>query len=211
MATIYHDLTLPLSPRMLVLPGDPLPEFEELKSISRGDPYNLTSMTLTTHAGTHVDVPKHFYDDGLTIDRLDLQHLVGGARVIEVKGCRPITRADLEKHGIRPKEIILLKTDNSGLVTEERFDPGFTYLALDAAQYLAEVAIRTVGFDYLSVEDVENPILAVHRLLLGSNIVIIEGLDLSRVRPGEFQMIALPLKIREGNGSPARVILIEEI
>ena len=195
---------------MIVLPGDPLPEFEETNSISRGDPYNLTSITLTTHTGTHIDVPKHFYDNGLTIDRLDLQNLMGAARIIEIRGRRPITRADLEPHAIRPKEIILLKTDNSSLVTKDAFDPGFTYLALDAAQYLAEVGIRTLGFDYLSIEDVESQALEVHRTLLGRNIVIIEGLDMSLVGPGEFQMIALPLRIRDGNGSPARVILIEE-
>jgi len=195
---------------MIVLPGDPLPEFEETKSISRGDPYNLTSMSLTTHTGTHIDVPKHFYDNGLTIDRLDLQCLVGAARVIEIRGRRPITRTDVEKHAIRPREIILLKTDNASLITKDAFDPGFSFLALDAALYFAEVGIRTLGFDYLSIEDAESRELDVHRTLLGHDIVIIEGLDMRLVGPGEYQMIALPLKITNGNGSPARVILIEE-
>ena len=135
---------------------------------------------------------------------------MGAARVIEIRGRKAITRADLEPHAIRPKEIILLKTDNSSLITKDGFDPGFTFLAPDAALYLAEVSIRTLGFDYLSVEDVESDALDVHRTLLGRNIVIIEGLDLSLVGPGEFRMIALPLKIKNGNGSPARVILIEE-
>ena len=90
MTTIYHDLTLPLSPQMIVVPADRPPEFEESKSISRGDPYNLTTITFGTHTGTHIDVPKHFYDDGLTIDRLDLDHLLGSARVIEIKGRRPL-------------------------------------------------------------------------------------------------------------------------
>jgi arylformamidase len=210
MTTIYHDLTLTISPRMIVLPGDPRPEFEETKSISRGDSYNLTSMSLTTHTGTHIDVPKHFYDNGLTIDRLDLRYLVGTARVIEIRGRRPITRADLEKHAILPREIILLKTDNSNLITKDGFDPTFTFLDPDAALYLAEVGIRTLGFDYLSIEDAENQALDVHRTLLGRDIVTIEGLDMSLVGPGEYRMIALPLKIRNGNGSPTRVILIEE-
>lgn len=210
MATIYHDLTLPISSPMIILPGDPLPEFEEAKSISRGDPYNLTSMTFTTHTGTHIDVPRHFFDDGLTVDRLGFDHLVGLARVIEIKGRRPITRADLEKHVIRQKEIILLKTDNSSVIADERFDPGFTYLAPDAALYLVDVGIRTLGFDYLSIEDAWSATLEVHRILLRANIVVIEGLDLRPVGEGEFHMVALPLKIRDGNGSPARVILIEE-
>jgi arylformamidase len=210
LTTIYHDLTLTLSPEIILVPADRPPEFEESKSISRGDPYNLTTITFGTHTGTHIDVPKHFYDDGLTIDRLDLDHLIGPARVIEIKDRRPITRVDLEKHAIQPKEIILLKTDNSSLITGDRFDPGFTFLAPDAARYLVEVGILTLGFDYFSVEDLNSAVPEVHYLLLSNNIVIIEGLDLSLVGPGEFRMVALPLKIKDGNGSPTRVILIEE-
>jgi arylformamidase len=206
MTTIYHDLTLPLAPQMIVLPADRPPEFEESKSISRGDPYNLTTIT----TGTHIDVPKHFYDDGLTVDLLDLDHLLGPVRVIEIRGRRIIDKADLEKHAIQPKEIILLKTDNSSLITGDKFDPGFTYLAPDAARYLADVGIRTLGFDYLSVEDLNSAVPEVHYLLLSNGVIIIEGLDLSVVGPGEFRMVALPLKIKDGNGSPTRVILIEE-
>ena len=155
-------------------------------------------------------MPKHFYDDGLTIDRLDLHHLLGSARVIEIRGRRIIDRIDLEKHAIQPKEIILLKTDNSSLITGDRFDPGFTYLTPDAARYLVEVGILTLGFDYFSVEDLNSAVPEVHYLLLSNNIIIIEGLDLSMVGPGEFRMVALPLKVKDGNGSPTRVILIEE-
>ena len=95
-------------------------------------------------------------------------------------------------------------------ITGDRFDPGFTFLAPDAARYLVEVGILTLGFDYFSVEDLNSAVPEVHYLLLSNNIVIIEGLDLSLVGPGEFRMVALPLKIKDGNGSPTRVILIEE-
>lgn len=130
--------------------------------------------------------------------------------MIEIRGRRSIGRADLQGHALRPKEIVLLKTDNCDLITGDGFHPDFTYLLPDAARYLAETGIKTLGFDYLSVEKLDNPVPEVHYLLLSNNIVIIEGLDLTRVDPGEYQIVALPLKIKDGNGSPTRVILIEE-
>ncbi len=211
MARVYHDLTLELSPRIIRLPGDQAPRFEELKSISRGDPYNLTGITIGSHTGTHIDVPKHFYDDGLTVEQLDLEYLMGPARVIEIRDRRSIDRVDLESHTLRQGEIVLLKTDNSRLITRDTFDPAFTYLTPDAARYLVESGIRTLGFDYLSVEKIDNPVPEVHYSLLKNSIIIIEGLDLSRVGPGDYLIVALPLKIKGGNGSPTRVVLIEEV
>jgi arylformamidase len=210
MARIFHDVTLELSPQIIGLPGDQAPRFEELKSIFHGDPYNLTAITLGSHTGTHIDVPKHFYDDGLTVERLDLNHLLGAARVIEIRGRKAIDRVDLQNHALRQGEIVLVKTDNSDLITRDSFDPTFTYLTPDAARYLVESCIKTLGFDYLSVEGLDNPVPEVHYLLLSNNIVIIEGLDLSRVDPGDYQIVALPLKIKGGNGSPTRVVLIQE-
>jgi arylformamidase len=209
IARIYHDVTLELSPSILVIPEVGSPEFREVKRISSGDLFNATVMTLNTHTGTHIDAPKHFYDDGLTIERLDLDCLLGPARVIEIRDRASIAKAELQKHKIGRNEIILLKTDNSRLITMGSFHPDFTFLTLEAAQYLADIGIRTLGFDYFSVERLDgSPV--VHYLLLGSKIVIIEGLNLSEVDPGEYQMVALPLKIKNGNGSPTRVVLIRE-
>ncbi len=210
MTKVFHDLTLPLSPEIITLPGDPHPRFEAVKSIPRGDAYNLTAMTLGTHTGTHIDVPRHFYDDGMTIEEIPFDRLIGPARVIEITDHRAVDRPDLERHAVRPKEILLLKTDNSSLIVKDAFDPGFTYLTPDGARYLVEVGIRTLGFDYFSVEKLDNPIPEVHYLLLGNRIIVIEGLDLSRVAAGEYFMVALPLKVKDGNGSPTRVVLIEE-
>ena len=209
MARIYYDVTLELSPSMIALPGERPPEFHEVKRISSGDLFNATVIALNTHTGTHIDPPKHFFDDGLTIDRLDLDCLLGPARVIEIRDRTSITKAELQKHTIRRNEIILLKTDNSRLIAMDNFYPDFIFLTLDAAQYLVDVGIRTLGIDYFSVERLDgSPV--VHYLLLSKKIVIIEGLNLSEVDPGEYQMVALPLKIKNGNGSPTRVILIKE-
>jgi arylformamidase len=209
MARVYHDLTLELFPGMLVPPGVGSPELLEVRAMANGDPFNATLVTFNNHAGTHTDAPKHFYDDGLTIDRIDFDSLLGPARVIEIGDRASIGEADLQKHRIAKNEIVLLKTDNSRLITKDTFCSDFAYLTLGAARYLVDVGIRTLGFDYFSVERIDGP-PEVHRLLLGNGVVIIEGLNLSNVDPGEYQMVALPLKIRNGNGGPTRVVLIAE-
>lgn len=210
MPKVYHDLTLELSPEAIVGPGDPSPEFLELKSIAGGDILNLTKLSFGTHTGTHVDVPKHMYDDGLTVDHVAFDRLFGPARVIEIRDRRAIDRADLEPHHIKGESIVLLKTDNCRLIKGNAFDHDFTYLTLEAAKYLVQVGIKTLGFDYFSVERLDNPTPDVHYILLSGDVVIIEGLDLTSVEPGRYEMVALPLKIKNGNGGPTRVVLVEE-
>ena len=210
MTKIYHDLTLELSPDSIVYPADLSPKFQELKRISKGDPFNLTSLTFTTHTGTHIDVPKHFNDDGLTIDKLSFDYLIGPARVIELKGRNSITEIDLQKETIEPNEIILLKTDNSELLKKKNFDTNFTHITPEAARYLVRCDIKTIGIDYFSVEKIESPEPEVHKLFLDNSIPIIEGIDLINIAPGTYHLIALPLKIKDGNGCPSRVVLVEE-
>ena len=161
--------------------------------------------------GTHIDVPKHFNDDGLTIDKLSFDYLIGPARVIELRGRNSITEIDLKKATIEPNEIILLKTDNSELLKKKSFDTNFTYITPDAARYLVKRQIKTIGIDYFSVERIDSPEPEVYRLFLDNFIPIIEGIDLNSISPGTYQMIALPLKIKDGNGCPSRVVLVEEI
>jgi arylformamidase len=210
MAKTYYDLTLDLTPDVIIYPGEPHPEFRELKSMQSGDPYNLTSITLTTHTGTHIDAPKHLIDNGITVDQLEFDRLLGPAQVIEILGADSITEVDLRNKEVRLNEIVLLKTDNSGRVAGSSFDPAFTYLTAGAAQYLVDCRIKTLGFDYFSVEKYPVTEPEVHNLLLGNGIPIIEGLNLHDVPPGQYQIAALPLKIRNGNGSPMRVVLIGE-
>jgi arylformamidase len=206
---IFHDVTLEFSPDSVVYPGDPRVTIEEFGSISKGDKCNLSFITFGSHTGTHVDAPKHFYDDGLTVDQLPLEHFIGVAKVFEVKAEEAIATADLEEHEIKPNDIVLLKTRNSSLVTKAGFETGFVYFTPEAARYLAEIGIRTLGFDYFSVDKFDGAGAEAHYALLEKNIVIIEGLNLSGIEPGEYEMVALPLKIKGGNGSPVRVVLIE--
>lgn len=194
---------------MLLYPGDPAVNITEEKAISNGDGLNLSLITFGSHTGTHIDAPKHFFDDGLTVDRLPLEYFIGKTKVFSLEDKDEITASDLKELDIQRDDKILLKTKNSSMLSQKQFYKDFTYLTPEAAGYLAEVGIKTLGFDYLSVEKYGSVTSKVHDTLLSHNIIIIEGLVLGSIKQGEYEMTALPLKIKNGDGSPARVILME--
>jgi len=210
MNKLYHDITRVISPSMAVWPGDQNVVFSETKRIADGDVCNLTVLKLSVHTGTHIDAPKHFIDGGLTMERLPLECFLGKAAVYDLRGRERITRGDLEKLDIEANGIVIFKTDNSEKLSTEEFRTDYVHLTLDAAAYLAGIPIRTVGIDGLSIECYKSDGNPVHHALLGAGVVIIEGLDLKDVAAGEYQITALPLKLQGGNGSPARVVLMEE-
>ena len=141
------------------------------------------------------------------MDSLPLEAMVGPARVIEILQTTAIGETELSGRGIERGDRILLKTSNSARCwSTDEFVPDFAHLTLDGAAYLAGVGVRTVGIDYLSIgHGDDGP--AVHRALLGAQILIVEGLNLSGVAPGEYDLVCLPLKIRGSDGAPARALL----
>lgn len=170
------------------------------------DSANESALWLTMHTGTHLDSPRHMIADGTTTETLPLENLVTRCRVLDFTGLEDgITRADLEPHGIQPGEFILLKTRNS---YEETFNAQYIYVKEDGARYLAERGIKGVGIDGLGIERAQ-PGHETHIALLGSGAVVLEGLRLGHVAAGEYILVALPLKIRNAEGAPARAILIE--
>jgi arylformamidase len=201
------DVSVPLSPELPTFPGDPPLRIEPTHRIADGEDYNLTQLTLGTHAGTHVDAPFHFLADGATVDDLPLEILMGKARVVDLGGLDLVDRTDLEALDLREDLRVLLKTRNSGQLRQQAFQEDHVYLTPDAAVYLSQVGIKLVGFDYLSIEKFGSRDYAAHKALLGAGVVIVEGLDLSDVEPGEYDMTCLPLRIAGGDGSPARVVL----
>ncbi len=201
------DVSVPLSPELPTFPGDPPLRIEPTHRIADGEDYNLTQLTLGTHAGTHVDAPFHFLADGATVDALPLEILMGKARVVDLGGLDLVDRTDLEALDLREDLRVLLKTRNSGQLRQQAFQEDHVYLTPDAAVYLSQVGIKLVGFDYLSIEKFGSRDYAAHKALLGAGVVIVEGLDLSDVEPGEYDMTCLPLRIAGGDGSPARVVL----
>lgn len=204
------DITVAVEPEMPVFPGDPPVVVHSALQIARGDVANVSHISFGSHTGTHVDPPCHFIEGGETVDQLDLGMLVGPAYVCD---CRQVadgrvTAKDLAQAGVPAgASRILIRTRNSELWGRE-FTPDFTELSSDAASWLVEHGCCLVGFDYLSVERGEDPGYPVHKILLGSGMIILEGLNLSAVAPGRrYWMACLPLRIQGGDGAPARAIL----
>ncbi len=205
-----YDISLTLRARMPVYPGEPTPLLEPTTQIERGDLYNVSRLTLSTHTGTHIDAPLHFLAGGTPVDQLPVDVLVGPALVVEMPVEQEITAADLEAAAIPPgTERILFKTRNSRLLDDEDFRRDFVYLTLDAARWLVERGVRLLAIDYLSVEQMDAQPNIVHQTLLRAGVVIVEGADLRQVAAGPYLLACLPLKLEGADGSPVRAVLVE--
>lgn len=203
------DISVPVFSGMVFYPGDPGAEVTTSRSIAQGDVANITKLCLGSHTGTHIDAPHHFKDGGETVERLSLETLIGPALVMDLGDVeRMISRKDLEAAGLESVKRLLLKTRNSRLWELSGFEKDYVSLADDAADYLVEVGIGLVGIDYLSVERFKSDTFHVHHKLLGAGVVLLEGINLEAVTPGNYELICLPLKIRGGDGAPARAVLI---
>ncbi len=207
---VIYDITIPIFPGMPVYENDPQVRIIEDKSIRSGDLYNLSIITFGSHTGTHIDAPRHFLEDGPSLEQLPPDKFYGKAKVLEIKDKGFVTPDDLKKHDIMHNDIILLKTSNSSRPPVNAFRKDFAWISPAACEYLAACGIKTLGFDYLSIEKYGSTVPDAHYILLRNNIVIIEGLVLNDIPEGEYIISALPLNIKGGNGSPARAVLIKE-
>jgi arylformamidase len=204
----WIDISVPIRTGMAVWPGDTAARIRRTESIDRGDMVNMSDLTMSAHAGTHMDAPIHFLADGVSLDELPLDAVIGPARVIRIEDPYKITVRELLPHDIRHGERILFRTRNSERCRRnDVFVEDFVFIAADAARHLAESGVRAVGIDYMSVGGFESDMEETHRALLGAGIWVIEGLDLSDVEPGDYELICLPLKIAGGDGAPARAVV----
>jgi len=203
----FIDVSVPLKTGMPAFPGNPDFELHAVKRIAEGGSSNVSRLVLGTHTGTHVDAPRHFFDNAATVDALALDLLIGRTRVVEIAKRGGITRDDLAAANLREDLRVLLKTPNSAFWNEPAFRQDFTYLEESAASYLVEQGVKVIGIDYLSVEQFKKPGAPAHRALLSRNAIIIEGLNLSDAAPGMYEMYCLPLPVTGGDGAPARVVL----
>jgi arylformamidase len=208
----WIDVTVPLKEGMAIWPGDVTIKIERRRSMDRGDAANNSAISLGVHTGTHMDAPKHFIKDGKSIDKLPLETSVGPARVIEIKDKISIKPEELKQHNIKKGERILFKTVNSPRCWQtDAFVNDFVFVTRDAAQFLVDAGVILVGVDYLSVGSPMDPDKAMrpdtHQILLGAGLYLIEGLNLTAVKAGDYNLICLPLKLMDAEGSPVRAIL----
>ena len=204
----WVDISVPLRDAMVHWPGDPPISIKRANDMERGDSANLSIVSMGAHSGTHIDAPLHFIQQAKGVDEMPLDTTIGRARVIEIEDPESIKPGELLRHRIRRRERILFKTRNSSRVWQtNEFVQDFVFISDEAALFLAERGVRVVGVDYLSVGGFKHGGNYVHKTLLGSGVWIIEGLDLSVVSPGRYDLICLPLKFDQGDGAPARAIL----
>jgi arylformamidase len=201
------DVSVPLDSNLPTYPGNTEFSLEPIKRISRGDTSNVSTLHLSAHAGTHVDAPRHFFDDGPAVDALALGMLVGRARVIQIDSRKGIGAAELSAVDLSEDLRLLIKTANSRLWGSPQFHTDYVGVTESGAKHLIDHGIKVVGVDYLSVELFKTPGAPAHHVLLGNGAIVIEGLNLIDVEPGIYEMICLPLRVVGAEGAPARVVL----
>lgn len=203
------DVSVGISPRMPVWPGDPDVELERVSEISEGANANVSRLACSVHVGTHVDAPIHFVEGGSGIDQLPLNLLLGHAQLIDLTSVDNITAQVLEAASIPAgTRRLLLKTRNSEYWgdPEHEFREDFVAVEADGARWLVRQGVKLLGVDYLSVAPFGRS-RPTHEVLLEAEVVLLEGLDLRAVSAGRYDLACLPLKLIDCDGAPARVIL----
>ncbi len=204
----WIDISIPIRDAMVHWPNDPPVSIKRVKDIEKGDTANLSVISMGAHSGTHMDAPFHFIKEGKGIDNIPLDTVIGRARVIEIRDSESIKPEELAGHHIQRGERILFKTENSSHVWQkDEFVEDFVFISDAAAEFLVERGVSLIGVDYLSVGSFKHGGSYVHKTLLAGGIWIIEGLNLSNITPGKYDLICLPLRIVAGDGAPARAIL----
>jgi arylformamidase len=204
----WIDISVTLRDGMVHWPDNPPVTIERRLDISKGDAANVSILSMGSHTGTHMDAPLHFVAGGQGLDEMELEATMGPARVVEISDPVAVRVSELEDQDIDAGDRILFKTRNSDRRwVDLPFNEDFVYVSAGAAAHLVERGVRLVGVDYLSVGGFKSDGVKTHTELLGAGIWVIEGLDLSRVAAGEYELICLPLKIIRSDGAPARAIL----
>ncbi|HEV8050012.1 MAG TPA: cyclase family protein, partial [Thermoplasmata archaeon] len=189
--------------------GDPAVTSTPVRRLTRGDSYNLSVWSLGSHAGTHVDPPRHFAENGLAADQLDLGVLNGPCAVVEVDPrARSVTDKDLDRIPPRTTRVLFRTANSPRWARGEPFFEDYVGLSTEAAQPLVDRGVRLVGIDSLSIESDPSGRFPVHRTLLSSGTLILEGLCLDEAKPGAYELRCLPLRLGDGDGAPCRAVLL---
>ncbi len=208
-----YDLTLELSEETAVYPGDPKPEIRRIQEIEKGDALTVSHLSLHCHVGTHVDAPAHFIGSGETLDQLPLESFFGTAVVFDLTGLREIHSSDISEliQSVPSRFHLLLKTDNS--LFWERKGSVFPSVSLlpSATRAIVERAPRSVGFDSYSLDPVGGSSYPSHSILARAGLPVFVALNLHGVPAGQYEFMALPLRLSGVEASPVRALLLEPI
>jgi arylformamidase len=203
----YYDISLNLSAKTVGWITSPPFELHERRRMSRGDHNNSSAVTMSLHSGTHMDAPFHFVPGGAAIDELPLELFIGPALVHAVETDRYIKAEHVEEIELDGITRVLFKTWNSTLLKRPSYEPNFVAFSVEAAEALVARGVKLVGLDYLSVAHAGDEQVAVHRVFLDWGVALLEGIDLSEIRPGRYELICFPIRIRGADGAPCRAVL----
>ena len=192
-------------------PKDPrLPSVERIYDVERGDRVTMSQININSHHGTHIDSPLHFMRGGSSIDLMPLDTGIGPACVLEIKDKESLKVKELETYKIKAGERLLFKSRNSDYVYKsDKFVEDYVYMTNEAAHYLADIKPRLIGWDYITIGnsiDQEN-ISETHETLLKAGVYILEMIDLSGVKPGDYELLCLTLRMERGDAGPCRAII----
>lgn len=206
-----HDISMLIEPDMMVYKdsADKKPKFHNAQNHKTSVAYE-TKVNLDIHCGSHIDMPLHMIENGKTMDDFDITRLITPCKVFDLSYLESpvITASDIEDLPIEKKDFIIFKTKNSFYDKAKGFDYNFVYVDESAARVLKEKRINGVGIDSLGIERSQKNHMT-HKLLLGADIIILEGLELKEILEGSYELIALPIKIKGTEGSWVRAVLIE--
>lgn len=201
----WIDISQPLQNGIAEWPGDTPFSYEVRFAKMDTGSVNIGKMTTSMHMGTHIDAPFHFDDNGLKVHDLPIDLYIGRALVIDVTGVEYVGRAELESIDFGGAERILLKTGSRP--DANVFPQKFTVLRADIGPLLKERGVRLIGIDTPSVDPEESKLMEAHHALNDNGVMILENIVLTAVEPGDYELIALPLPLRDGDGSPVRAVL----
>lgn len=207
---VVYDISVSLGSESIDFPGDIPYHWEWFQSCQSSGPCNTSKIEFSTHAGTHIDTPLHFVQDGNGLDQCSPRDFILPARVIRIKDKEAVRPYELENLDIKPGDALLFKTENSlsGKNTKGKFDSEFVYISAEASEFFVKKKVSLIGIDYITVDKYGDMNFPVHRSLLRNDILILEGMNLKTVPSGKYTLSCLPLKIKGGEASPVRAVLL---
>lgn len=201
------DITRTLNPEMAVWPGDTPFGMQIIMDMNQGDMVNLTTLTLSSHTGTHVDAPRHFVNTGSPLEQVSLESYIGPATVVTVnRPAGPLTPADFPGLNWNRVQRLLVHSAASAL-SPEQFCAQYVYPSVELADWLGRHGVLLFGSDAPSMDAADSKTLPGHNALRRNRVAILEGLLFEAVPDGDYELMALPLKIAGGDGSPVRAVL----